>query len=260
MREDSREGMFSSSCRREGLAGYPVQSSRVVLINCISFVASRCLQAAGTRCYCFSRHCSAMTLLQFTFQQGETPCQGWKYARSRDYKPRTVHRICWLCYVAPLSCKQKITEDNLEKVKIEWKVGRSITLSVDGIPSTHQTNIPILCGLDQRSREDLPPKQGHLNTTHDSEPHRNTTIQQKSNQNALTIMQAWTLVLSCVWNPWNPVPSMMVVSSAEPDETIEGRIFTVLAIALRPVFPFLDTSIQMNPKRLQGVGDSRNRG
>ena len=33
-----------------GLAGYPVQSSRVVLINCVSFVASRylrCLQLAG---------------------------------------------------------------------------------------------------------------------------------------------------------------------------------------------------------------------
>ena len=60
----SREGMFSSSCRRGGLAGYPVQSSRVVLINCISFVASRCLrclQAAGTKCYCFSWHRSAMT-------------------------------------------------------------------------------------------------------------------------------------------------------------------------------------------------------
>ena len=50
--------------------------------------------------------------------------------------------------------------------------------------------------------------------------------------------------------------SMMVVSSAEPDETTGGIIFTVLAVSLRPVFSLSDTSIQMNPRRLWGVGDS----
>ena len=51
----------------------------------------------------------------------------------------------------------------------------------------------------------------------------------------------------------------MVVSSAEPDETTEGRIFTVLAVSLRPVFSLSDTSIQMNPGQLCGIEDSRMR-
>ena len=42
----------------------------------------------------------------------------------------------------------------------------------------------------------------------------------------------------------------MVVSSAEPDETTGGIIFTVLAVSLQPVFSLSDTSIQMNPRRL----------
>ena len=46
--------------------------------------------------------------------------------------------------------------------------------------------------------------------------------------------------------------SMMVMSSAEPDETTGGIIFTVLAVSLRPVFSLSDTSIQMNPRRLWG--------
>ena len=40
------------------------------------------------------------------------------------------------------------------------------------------------------------------------------------------------------------------MSSAKPDETIESKIFTVLAVALEPVFLLFDTSIQMNPRRL----------
>ena len=49
--------------------------------------------------------------------------------------------------------------------------------------------------------------------------------------------------------------SMMVMSSAEPDETTGGIIFTVLAVSLQPVFSLSDTSIQMNPRQLWGVED-----